>query len=145
MNKTYLWIAVVIIAIIAVAVGMNSYNPPVAGSPGDAGTLQSGASEPVASPAAADVREFTVTGTNFSFAPSTLTVKKGDTVKITFVNSGGTHDLRIDEFPGAATKKIGSGQSETITFVADKAGSFEYYCSVGTHRAMGMRGTLVVQ
>src|SRR5882672_6015209 len=31
-------------------------------------------------------KEFTVTGQNFSFSPSTLTVNKGDTVKITFKN-----------------------------------------------------------
>jgi len=94
-------------------------------------------------PTAAAVKEFTVTGQNFSFAPSTLTVKKGDTVKIIFKNADGTHDLRIDEF-NAATKRIRTGEQETITFVADKAGSFEFYCSVGSHRQMGMKGTLTV-
>lgn len=89
------------------------------------------------------VKEFTVTGSNFRFAPATLTVKKGDTVKITFKNSGGMHDFVIDEF-NARTKQIQGGAQETITFVADKAGSFEYYCSVGNHRAMGMKGTLTV-
>ncbi|HEY4518695.1 MAG TPA: cupredoxin domain-containing protein [Candidatus Paceibacterota bacterium] len=90
------------------------------------------------------VKEFTVTGSNFAFTPTTMTVNKGDTVKITFKNADGTHDWKIDEF-NAATKKIGSGESETIEFVADKAGTFEYYCSVGQHRAMGMKGTLVVK
>ncbi|MBX4181317.1 cupredoxin domain-containing protein [Candidatus Parcubacteria bacterium] len=90
------------------------------------------------------VKEFTVVGKSFSFTPSTLTVKKGDTVRINFQNSGGQHDWRLDEF-NAKTKVIGSGQSETIEFVADKTGSFEYYCSVGTHRQMGMRGTLTVE
>jgi len=90
-----------------------------------------------------NVKEFTVTGSNFSFAPSTLTVNKGDTVKITFVNSTGFHDLVIDEF-GVSTSRINGGQSASITFVADKSGVFEYYCSVGTHRQMGMKGTLTV-
>ncbi|OGG59718.1 hypothetical protein A2765_03965 [Candidatus Kaiserbacteria bacterium RIFCSPHIGHO2_01_FULL_56_24] len=89
-------------------------------------------------------KEFTVTGKNFSFAPSTMTVKKGDTVKITFVNSAGTHDLRVDGY-NVGTKTIQGGTQETITFVADKVGSFEYYCSIGNHRAMGMKGTLTVQ
>jgi len=89
-------------------------------------------------------KEFTVTGKNFSFAPATMTVKKGDTVKITFVNSGGTHDLRVDGY-NIGTKTLQAGQSETITFVADKSGSFEYYCSIGQHRQMGMKGTLTVQ
>jgi plastocyanin len=29
--------------------------------------------------------------------------------------------------------------------VADKKGTFEYYCSVGQHRALGMKGKLVVE
>jgi plastocyanin len=93
---------------------------------------------------AGDVKEFVVTGNNFSFAPSTLTVKKGDRVRVVFKNTVGFHDFVIDEFQ-AATKKINAGQEDVIEFVADKAGSFEYYCSVGTHRQMGMKGTLVVQ
>lgn len=89
-------------------------------------------------------KEFTVTASNYSFAPNMITVKKGETVKINFVNSVGFHDLKIDEFK-VATKKINGGATDSVTFVADKAGSFEFYCSVGSHRAMGMKGTLVVQ
>ncbi len=98
-----------------------------------------------ASNQASTVKEFTIDNDRLSFKPATLTVNKGDTVKITFRNTGGTHDLRIDEFSGAATKILSAGQTETITFVADKAGSFEYYCSVGSHRAQGMWGTLTVR
>lgn len=90
------------------------------------------------------VKEFTVTGKNFAFAPAAMTVNKGDRVRITFVNDSGTHDLVIDEF-NARTKIIQGGAQETIEFVADKTGSFEYYCSVGQHREMGMKGTLTVK
>ncbi len=86
----------------------------------------------------------TVKGGNFFFTPSVIKVKKGDTVKVTFDNVGGTHDFKIDAFK-ASTKKIGSGATETISFVASKTGSFEYYCSVGNHRGMGMKGTLIVE
>ncbi len=87
---------------------------------------------------------FEVTGSGFKFAPNTLTVNQGDTVKVVFKNSGGIHDFVIDEF-NVATKKIGSGESEEVSFVADKKGSFEFYCSVGNHRQMGMKGTLTVK
>lgn len=90
------------------------------------------------------VKEFTVDGSNFKFAPNSITVKKGDTVKITLKNIAGFHDFKIDAF-GVATKQIKEGETETVTFTADKAGSFEYYCSVGKHKAMGMVGTLTVQ
>lgn len=89
-------------------------------------------------------KSFTVTGNNFAFSPSTMTVNKGDKVRVTFINQQGTHDWKIDEFK-AATKVISGIGQETIEFTADKSGSFEYYCSVGTHRQMGMRGTLTVK
>lgn len=90
------------------------------------------------------VKEFTVEGSNYMFNPSTITVNMGDTVKINFKNTQGFHDFKIDEF-GAATKQIKDPSTETITFVANKAGTFEYYCSVGQHRSMGMKGTLTVK
>ncbi len=89
-------------------------------------------------------KEFTVTGKPFSFTPSTLTVKKGDTVKITFKNAQGMHNFVLDEF-NVKSKTINAGEEDTVTFVADKAGAFEYYCGIGNHRAMGMKGTLTVQ
>lgn len=90
------------------------------------------------------VKEFVVEGSNFKFEPNSITVNKGDTVRIIFKNVGGMHDWKIDEF-NASTKVIQSGEEETIEFVADKAGTFEYYCSVGAHRANGMVGDLIVK
>ncbi len=89
-------------------------------------------------------KEFTVSAKNFSFSPSTITVKKGDHVKITFNNTQGFHDFKIDEF-GVASKQAQSPDTEVLEFTADKTGSFQYYCSVGSHRAMGMWGTLKVE
>lgn len=92
---------------------------------------------------ATTVKEFTITGSSYAFDPATITVNKGDHVKIIFKNSGGFHDWKIDEL-GVATKRIKEGEQDVVEFIADKAGTFEYYCSVGKHRAMGMRGTLIV-
>lgn len=91
-----------------------------------------------------NVKEFTVIGGNFTFAPKAMTVNKGDTVKIIFKNTQGFHDFVLDEF-GVKSKQGQGPFEETLTFVADKTGSFEYYCSVGTHRQMGMKGTLTVK
>lgn len=93
---------------------------------------------------APSVKSFTVTGTNFAFAPKEMRVKKGDTVRVTFNNASGVHDWKLDAF-NVATKVLQAGKSETVEFVASKTGTFEYYCSVGEHRAMGMRGNLIVE
>lgn len=85
-----------------------------------------------------------VEGENFSFAPNEIKVKKGDKVTINFKSASGFHDFVIDEFD-VATKQVQTGEMSSVTFTADKVGSFEFYCSVGNHRAMGMVGTLVVE
>jgi nitrosocyanin len=93
----------------------------------------------------AAVKAFTVSATNFRFTPSEIRVKQGDTVRITLTNNSTMpHDWKVDAF-GAATKIIQGGQQDTIEFVANKTGQFEYYCSVGNHRQMGMKGTLIVE
>ncbi len=87
---------------------------------------------------------FIVGGDNFKFDLTEMRVKKGDTVKITFTNNKGTHDLLIDEYK-VNTGILAAGESKTVEFVADKTGTFEFYCSVGQHRQMGMKGNLIVE
>ena len=84
-----------------------------------------------------------VEGKSFSFTPNKIAVKKGQPVTIVFKNSEGIHDFVLDEF-NVETKQIKTGESVEVTFTPDKAGTFEFYCSVGNHRAMGMVGTLTV-
>jgi len=90
------------------------------------------------------VKEFTIEASNFSFSPSVITVDRGDTIKITFKNTDGYHDFKINEL-NVTAERISGGQEEIIQFMADKAGTFEYYCSVNTHKTMGMKGTLMVR
>ncbi len=89
------------------------------------------------------VKSFTVVGKNFSFSVPEIKVNQGDKVKITFKNENGFHDWVIDEF-NTRTPRIQAGQTAEVEFVADKKGTFEYYCSVGEHRQAGMRGNLIV-
>ena len=89
------------------------------------------------------VKEIEVSSTGLRFSPNEIRVNLGDTLRITYRNGGGRHDWVIDEFD-AATPVIAGGQSATVEFVADRAGTFEFYCSVGGHRAAGMVGALVV-
>ncbi len=144
-NKVLIAGVVVIVFIIAgVSVSRKSATAPVAETPNPNPTAAPPvvtAPEPMPPVA---VHESTVVGSNFKFVPSSLTVKQGEKVRLTFQNSGGMHDLRIDEL-GVATKKIGSGATDVVEFTPDKKGTFEFYCSVGDHRAMGMKGTITVQ
>ncbi len=43
------------------------------------------------------------------------------------------------------TIKLKAGEREAVEFLVDKAGVFEYYYFVGSHRQMGMKGDLIVE
>ncbi len=155
MNKTILIVVIVAALVIGGYFLLNSGNQPeVSGTPSTSPTLSntatvspSAASSPAGSPSkspSAQVKTFNISGENYSFSLSEMRVKKGDTVKVVFTNKEGMHDWVIDEF-SARTPKIQAGQTATVTFVADKVGTFEYYCSVGSHRLNGMKGNLVVE
>ncbi|MFP4644832.1 MAG: cupredoxin domain-containing protein [Spirochaetales bacterium] len=90
-----------------------------------------------------DVKEITVENDGLSFIPDEIRVNEGDTIRLTFENTGGFHDWVLDEFD-AATSQYSGGNSETIEFVADSAGEYEFYCSVGNHRDQGMWGDFIV-
>lgn len=130
-----------VVVVIAVLGGWYIYRQ---GNAGLAGTdTQDSQSAAQTSDQSSSVKEFTISGGNYYFSPNAISVNKGDTVKINFVNSGGVHNLIVDGY-NVGTPTISSGQDAAFTFVADKSGSFEYYCSVGSHRQMGMKGTLTV-
>lgn len=165
MNKTLL--VVILLAVVAVGAvmlmnrpksdvtttpGMDDTMPAMEimeeGTTGASGTVEGmeamGTSGPEAM-TAATVKEFTLDTSEFAFDVKTITVKEGDTVKITLTNSGNMpHDWVVDEF-SASTEQITKGDTTTVTFVANKAGTYEYYCSVGQHRKQGMVGKLVVE
>lgn len=84
-----------------------------------------------------------LTAKDFAFSETSITVKKGQTVRVELTITDGTHDWVLDEF-SAKTKQASTG-TVTVEFTADKTGEFEYYCSVGSHRSMGMVGTLIVE
>jgi len=89
------------------------------------------------------VKTFDIATSNYQFSVTNITVKKGDLVKINLKGSDALHDLVIDEL-GVHTDRIQSGQLSSVVFTANKVGTFEYYCSVGSHRAMGMVGKITV-
>ena len=61
-----------------------------------------------------------MSGGSFYFNPNEIKAKKGDTVVINFSNDGGMHNFTIDEF-NAHTKTVKTGETDSISFVVDKA------------------------
>lgn len=91
-----------------------------------------------------ETKTFKITGQNFRFLQNEIRVKMGDRVRIEFESTGGFHDFVIDAF-NARTAQVNTGGKAFAEFVADKTGEFEFYCSVDSHRQMGMKGKLIVE
>jgi plastocyanin len=96
-------------------------------------------------PSEAEVKDIIVEGSEFSYNPSSISLKAGEGVRLTFNNVGTVpHNLVIDEL-GVTTKTIDPGESDTVEFTATDSGSYTFYCSVDSHRARGMEGELMVE
>ncbi len=92
----------------------------------------------------AGVVEINMTAKDWAFDPGTITVHKGDTVKLHITSLDVTHGFALPDY--GINEQIVPGQTTDITFVADKSGTFGFRCSVMCgqgHRQM--TGTLVVQ
>jgi plastocyanin len=90
------------------------------------------------------VTEISVEAGSFYYKPAVMKIKVGDKVKVTMTAMDMQHDFNIDELD-VHMPIVKSGNVGTVEFVATKAGTFEYYCSVGEHRKLGQVGTLTVE
>lgn len=81
---------------------------------------------------------------SFYFKPNEIRIKKGQKVKIVMHSVSMMHDFVIDEL-GVKLPVVKNGETGTIEFTPEESGTFEYYCSVGQHRAQGQVGTLIVE
>jgi len=75
----------------------------------------------------------------------TLKANVGDTVNIKLTSGDGTeHNIAFPDFNIDSPHVSGQNNSITVTFLADKGGSFVYYCNLPGHRQAGMQGQFIV-
>ncbi len=99
---------------------------------------------------ASDAGAHIVNAGSFYYAPAQLTITAGDTVY--WVNDGGTHNVNFatntvtgdpynnpESFVSSPT-----GDTELYSYVFNTPGTYQYDCSVGSHAASGMSGTIIV-
>jgi plastocyanin len=82
-----------------------------------------------------------VKGVNYAFEPSTVTVKSGDAVTLTFSNEDGGIDHNIEVSKLFTSAECNGPCTITVNFVAPAPGEYQLYCI--THP--DMVGTLKVQ
>ena len=89
------------------------------------------------------IKEFNVVAKQWEFIPDTISVKKGDTVKLNLKSVDVVHGFKINEFN--IDEKLNPGEEVTVTFVADKTGVCTFFCNVPCGEGhKEMKGTLIV-
>ncbi len=88
-------------------------------------------------------REIKVEAFSYGFNPNKIEVSKGEKVKLVVTNTGGMHDFVAKDL--GISEDLSTSGPTTIEFTPDKAGTFEFICSIGNHAAQGMKGTIVVK
>jgi len=92
----------------------------------------------------------TVNSGNFYYTPNLLTINVGDDVS--WINDGGFHNVNFDinTITGSSflnPESFSSSPTNNVamyTHVFNIAGTYQYDCSVGSHAANGMIGTIIV-
>jgi heme/copper-type cytochrome/quinol oxidase subunit 2 len=92
-----------------------------------AGLVVAFAPLPVRSIAPAE-KEIRIEASQFAYSPGEISVNPGDTVTIKLVATDVVHGLYVDGYGVSVTAD--PGQTATLTFVADKPGSFRLRCNV---------------
>jgi len=73
-------------------------------------------------------RTFRIEAGQFAYSPSELKVNPGDTVTFQLVSTDVVHGLYVDGYD--ISLEADPGQTQKLTFVADKPGSFRFRCNV---------------
>ena len=91
-----------------------------------------------------NIKEFSITAKQWDFTPGTITVNKGDLIKLTVTSTDVRHGFKINEYN--INEKFNKGETKVIEFTADKEGEFTFSCSVpcGSGHS-SMSGKLVVE
>ncbi len=91
-----------------------------------------------------DVVEVEIKASNWKFEPELVEVNFGDKVELHLESTEGTHGFVLSQFKVSET--LIPGKDVHFEFIADKKGTFSFYCSVpcGSGHS-GMNGIFVVK
>ena len=126
----------------ATAIKATATNTPSLETPNAPGPAPASTQAPLSTPIG-HIREFSIVSKQFTYEPSTITVNKGDKVVLTLTTADVAHGFSLPDF--GIDQRIEPGATATVTFVADKAGTFTWRCNIPCGAGhQHMTGKLVV-
>jgi len=81
-----------------------------------------------APPAAPQELTFEIDARQYAYSPSEIQANQGDTITIRLVSTDVVHGLYVDGYD--VSVEADPGQTATLTFTADKSGSFRFRCNI---------------
>jgi uncharacterized cupredoxin-like copper-binding protein len=129
----------------AVAAAMAAFAVGCGGSSDDSGTTA--ASATATTTAGGGSSSVDVSETDFKLNPSDPKVKAGQ-VTFNVSNDGQTvHSLEVEGPNGEEELEsdLSPGQKGVLSVDLSKPGTYEFYCPVGNHKELGMKGAITVQ
>lgn len=92
------------------------------------------------------VKTVTVHETEYKLTPNTISLAKPGTYAFKGINDGTTsHSLAVQgNGVDARGSDISAGQSGTLKVTLRKNGTYEIFCPIDGHKALGMKGTITV-
>lgn len=93
-----------------------------------------------------EVYDYTIAMDNYSFSPELIQASPGEVLSIELVDVQGNHDFVIDEF-GVRSELMDEGETQVIYVEIPEdaeSGNYDFYCSIGNHRVLGMEGILQI-
>lgn len=91
-----------------------------------------------------EVKEIEIKASNWKFTPELIEVNLGDKVELHLESTEGTHGFIIPAF--GISERLEPGKDVHAEFVADKAGTFNFYCNVPCGAGhSNMNGIIVVK
>ncbi|MEX2355723.1 MAG: cupredoxin domain-containing protein [Thermaerobacterales bacterium] len=89
------------------------------------------------------VEERVVMGEYF-FEPDSITVPADSELTLVIPNEGTLeHNFMLEEM--GVDQDVPAGEERTVTFTANQAGTFTFFCNVPGHKELGQAGTLHVE
>lgn len=156
MNKKYIIIG--IFAVLAIGALLMLRNPGISSVQNSAAELQTGQIAATSPSPAMSGSEQTVTppaisleadqtipmdAGAFYYSVKQINAKKGERIKIIMTAVDMMHNFYIDEL-NVKSDTVKSGETTTFEFVAERVGTFEFYCNVGQHRQNGQVGKITI-
>jgi cytochrome c oxidase subunit 2 len=93
---------------------------------------------------AQEPQKITVTARKYEFSPSTIEVKAGTPVEITFQSEDTKHGFECKDL-GIEKVVFDKDKPETVTFTPEKPGTYEFKCAKFCGMGHGkMKGSIVV-